>query len=63
MGIRRAITTMLAMGMVSREELFVVQDKNETLGGFGVRLIDICWVPTVYKHWAKDLGPRIWGGL
>lgn len=36
----------------------MAQDKNETLDGFGVRLINICWVPTVYKHWAKDLGPR-----
>lgn len=46
------------MGMESREELSVAQDKNETLDGFGVRLINVCWVPTVYKHWAKDSGPR-----
>lgn len=49
---------MLTMGMESREELSVAQDKNETLNGFGVRLVNICWVSTVYKHWAKDLGPR-----
>lgn len=36
------------MGMESREELSAAQDENETLDGFGVRLVNICWVPTVY---------------
>lgn len=42
--------------METEQKFSIAQDTNETLDGFGVWLIDICWVPTVYKQWTKDSG-------